>query len=266
MAELLEKAEFGSLSIWVILLFLLSVLGIIAAGKPAESFGRLAACAVTYVLCGILFSNASMEPALAAFSRGLEVLPFYRSLSGNGEPAAAMFLHNFTGFTVELFELFALCTSVDISLTVLNFLVTGSKKLGDALVGLVSPFKAKAGGVCGVVVLLFPLAALYLICIAAAFVYAAVYVYALSALPETVILGIALTVFIVVVLMVLSPLVDFLMLWAKVSPNKVIHAVSGFVKEHKLGGGLQVAFFATFLMLSVIVALQAVFPTLTWRI
>lgn len=56
--------------------------------------------------------------------------------------------------------------------------------------------------------------------------------------------------------MLLSPVVKFLALSAKVVPNALLTRLSKFVSENKMGGKLQASFYATFALVLILVLVQ----------
>lgn len=242
----MSTVDFNKIPIYVIFVIALCVAGIIASGKPAETFGRVLACVLSYCLLTAVFSREEIANEVKFVRMGQEGIPFFDALFRGGPSIAVMPAQNFQSFSREFMKLFLFCAVVDTMLTVFHSVVKAAEGINIFCIGLFLPWLVR-----------------YLICCGAIFVYAALYSCVLSLLPNAAWVGLALVIVVMTGLMLLSPLVDFLVLWADLMPNPFIHKVSTFIKDHKAGGVLQVSFFTAFLLLSFLTCLQAAGPDLT---
>ena len=243
--ELLSMVDPGRIPFPVILVFLLSVAGVVASGKPAETFGRMAACILTYLLLSAVAMSVNGPDTEEYIRRGKEGVPFLNAFFGNGQSVRSLLVKDFSAFSGEFLKLFLFCAVVDTMLTVFDPLARSVGGVNVYCLGLLLPWIVR-----------------YIICCGAVFVYAALYAYAISPLPEWLCGSLALVIVVMTALMLLSPLVNFLILWADLVPNRFIRAVSAFVKDHKVGGVMQVSFFTAFMLLSVLMGVQEAAPAL----
>lgn len=245
MDSLWSYLSIGNIPVPVLAVLLLCVVGIIASGKPAETFGRLAACAASYCLAAAYGPNLfSEDPARIKIS--LEGIPFYNNviLKGNGS-VLSLFFSDFAVFAKEFLKLFIFSLVVDMFFTVFKSLVDYCKTIKRFGLGYFLPWLAR-----------------YTICVFAMFAYIALYVFALAPMPDKLWFIMSIIIIIVTALMLLTPLIEYIIVWIDLIPNKAIKALSEFIKEHKMGGVLQVAFFAAFSFAAVIICLQEAFPGL----
>lgn len=243
--EILSSIDIGNIPVPVIAVFFVCVAGMIASGKPAETLGRVAACVLTYALMYMVFSQTTHGEDSYLVRLGLEGIPFLGPVFDSGGSITSIFLHDFSGFSEEFFKLYIFSAVVDTMLTVFHGLFESLGRINYFSLGLFLPWIAR-----------------YVICCASIFVYAAVYIYIMSPLPEWLWAGLALVTVVMTALMLLSPLIDWFILWADLLPNRFIHMVSSFIKEYKVGGVLQVSFFTAFLLLSGLICLQEAVPAL----
>lgn len=241
----MNTVDLSRIPIYVIFVIALCIAGIIASGKPAETFGRVLACILSYYLLTAVFSREKIASEVKFIRMGQEGIPFFDVLFRSGTSIAAMPVHDFQNFSREFMKLFLLCVVVDTMLTVFHSAVKSAEGINKYCIGLFLPWIVR-----------------YLICCGAIFVYAAFFGYVLSLLPNAVWVGLALVIVVMTGLMLLSPLIDFLILWADLMPNPFIQKVSTFIKGHKVGGVLQVSFFAAFLLLPFLTCLQEAVPDL----
>lgn len=228
------SVSFGSGAVAALLL--LCMIGIWASGKLVDMVSLLIA------VCTGLFLTLTAAGELdevMLFLTVLTKLPFCRQfLQLSGTPGiAASVTATFTAFAGELLKLFLLCVGTSITLELAKPLESACKEvpikwLRFLLIWLLRMI-ACVTGMC----LFFMLSE-----------------YALPKISQGLLAGISCSVFLALLLMLLSPVVEFLVLSAKVIPNAFLIRLSKFVSENKMGGKLQASFYAT-LSLTLILAL-----------
>lgn len=245
MDNIWSTVNLGNIPVPILAVMLFCVVGIIASGKPAETFGRVCACLISYVMM-FFYSPNLYENDIPLIKKCLDGIPFLYSLSGeNQDSIVKMFFSDFTRFSEEFLKLFIFSLIIDMFLTVFNSAVKFAAEIKNFGLGYILPWFVR-----------------YVICLIAMNVYSVLYVFVLSQMPKALWLAVSIVVTITTMLMLLTPLIEFIILWADLIPNSFVHSLSKFIKEHKLGGVLQVSFFAAFSMLSIFVCIQQLAPNL----
>lgn len=249
MDNIWSSINLGNIPIPVLAIFILCIVGIIASGKPAETFGRLAACAVSYYLAVCYGPSLFMDDS-AKMKLSLEGIPFLGYIiSGEKNTIINLLFSNAAVFAKEFLKLFVFSLVVDTFFTVFKSFVDYCKNIKLFYLGYILPWFAR-----------------YALCTFAMFAYIALYVVVLAPMPDKLWLALSIAVIIITALMLATPLIEFIILWADLIPNKFLKVISTFIKEHKMGGVLQVAFFATFSFASVLICVQEASPELLKRI
>ncbi len=222
-----------------LLLLILCIVGILNSGKINETLALLVGLIISYVLLAEYGPTPFTEDAQMA-QTSIRAIPFLENLVGfSGAPRITeLFKQDFHAFLRQLLNLWTLSVITSTILTV-------SKPLADSCHSLPS-----------VLAFSLPWLVRYTACVFGMWGYEYLQVYLLSGVPENIITAIAYLVFLAMALMLLSPLMEFLLLSAHVTENPVVSALSKFVKEYKMGGVLQTAFFSTFFLILLTMVLQ----------
>lgn len=244
MDSIWSNINIGNIPVPVLAILLFCIVGIVASGKPAETFGRLAACAVSYYLAVYYGPDLFLDnPVKLKIS--IEGIPFFSyMITDDQNTIIRLLFSDINLFAKEFLKLFIFSLIVDTFFTVFKSLVVYCKNINLFYLGYVLPWIAR-----------------YALCSFAMFAYIALYVFVLAPMPDTLWLVMSIVIIIVTALMLLTPLIEFIMLWADLIPNKAVKAISTFIKEHKMGGVLQVAFFAAFSFISMMICIQEASPS-----
>lgn len=241
-----DSVNIGNFPVPVLAILLFCIVCIIASGKPAETFGRLAACMVSYFLAIYYVGEEIISGSDEMMRVCIEGIPFLNYLmSKNQRTILNLFFSDFTLFAKDFLKLFIFSLIVDTCFTVLHALVEFGKSIRFHGIEYILPWFFR-----------------YIISALAAFLYIVLYLFVLCRMPDIVWLVISILVVSVTALMLFTPVIEFILLWADLIPNKFIKSLSAFIKEHKMGGVLQVAFFAAFAFVSVMICFQEAYPNL----
>lgn len=227
MDRCLELFQTGGVSFALFILIIgLCIVALIAADKVGETAGLLAGAAVVYYLLPLY---GPLPP---------DLMPFGRALAPGGDTILSLLGSDLGGFAEELLGVFVLVVLVK-----LFFLIA---KPISAWVKDISRFW-------GAIAQFF---LYYAACVAGMWSYGFLKLYLNSALPRAWAAGLAGLVFLFTVLVLLSPVADYVAAAAGLIPNPVLNKLSSFIKEHTLGGALQAIFYATFFSAALLVILQ----------
>lgn len=227
-----------------IVLILICIAGILASGNRAQTFWRFVSCAFTYVLMFELYINLMREIQLSSeqFQSGVYSLPFFEELKAvTTEPI--LIKGEFGNFIYELLKLFIFCLIVDTAFIISKPILDWCSKISNTVAAfLISAF------------------ARYLVCCLALIAQMFLWIYVLSGIPQNIFTVLAYIVFLAMILMMLTPVVNFILLAAKVTKDttigKFVSSLSEFVKENKMSGELKTSFFCTFLMVLLLSVLR----------
>lgn len=235
----LASGALAAIPVPALLLLVICVIGILNSGKINETLALLVGLSISYILLAIYGPTPFIENVDLSQS-SIRAIPFLDNLLGIfGAPSiTTLFWQDFHAFLRQLLNLMVLSVITSTILTV-------SKPLSDSCRSLPSALAFT-----------LPWLVRYTACVFGMWGYEYLQVYVFAAVPEAVMTVIAYLVFLAMLLMLLGPVVEFLLLSAHVTSHPVVSAISRFVKEYKMGGALQTAFYATFFLALLAMVLQ----------
>lgn len=223
----------------LLLLLLLCIVGIWASGKLVDTLSLIVAVCVGIYL--MLAAAASTEDA-AVFLAAMRSIPFFRQflcLFGSAGIVASV-TAEFDSFARELLLLLLLCMLISAALELAKPLETACGEIPAKWLKFLLIWTLRL-----------------LACALGEYLFLLLVRYVLSAIPQALLAGICCAVFLTLLVMVFSPVAEFLVLSAKVVPTKFLTTLSKFVSTNKMGGKLQVSFYATFVFVLVLMFVQA---------
>lgn len=249
---ILSAGFFQSISIPALALLIFCVAGILGSGKLKETVALLVGLFIAYALLILYGGNPFSGDDLQT---GLKAIPFLQNVFRlfDAPSIHTLFSQDFHGFLRQMLNLLLLSILTSAILTV-------SEPLSTTLKNAVSTLGGSGSGVfrtiCSWIAFFLPWLVRYTACIFGMWAYIYLEIHVLRALPEAFFTALAYVVFLAMIVMLLSPLLEFLLLSAKVIPIKFLTSLSNFVKEHKMGGVFQSAFYATFFLILLMMILQ----------
>ena len=218
------------------------LLGMIASGKVAETFSLLVASSVSYGLCVGYGPSLFQELGdLDKMRASISSIPFLETWFPDSSFRILGLLHeDLPAFTQHLFYIFVLTVFVNVIFSISRGLIQQVQHSGNFWISSLSFFLK------------------YIACIAAMWLYIAFSGYVFSGVSSEIISKIAYVIFILLVLVLLTPLVDYLLAAANITSLPMLKNISTFVKSNPVGGNLQPIFFSSFLMTCLMIILQEV--------
>lgn len=235
----LAAGFFSSVPIPALLLLIFCMIGILNSGKINETLALLVGVIISYILL-LEYGPTPFTKDINSMKDSIQAIPFLNNLLHvSGAPGlTGLFQQDLNAFMRQLLNLLLLSMTVSVILTVSQPLADSCKSLPSVLSFLIPWFVRYAACVLGMW----------------GYVYFSVYV--LSVFPKEIMTIFAYLILLTMLLMLLSPLAEFILLSAHVTSNPVVQAISRFVQEYKMGGVLQTTFFCTFLLVLLAMVLQ----------
>ncbi len=210
---------FGNVPTPIFVLLFLCIIGIIASGKIGAALGRALASITTWAF-------------LLALNTPTEALPFMNTFLGYRTNGTIMDLINtdFLAFVYEMFFLFLFNLFIDTFLELVSSTVNSLGKSQSLIISLAGPWVVRIAA-----------------CFFAGYGFIYFRLYLLSFIPKIVVSLFAIAIFVFMLLMILSPVIEFFLVLVKVAPFPLLTKIAEFVQKNTVKGILHAAFYGTFL-------------------